>query len=58
MDEKEKQSFDEEFAPEISPGYRQDVHKQPKYKTLRFNGDYHFAAVLLVLIIFVYFDGR
>ena len=56
MDEKEKkQSFDEEFAPEISPGYRQDVHKQPKYKTLRFNGDYHFAAVLLVLIIFVYF---
>ncbi|MEC2559300.1 2-isopropylmalate synthase, partial [Bacillus cereus] len=27
MDDKEKkQSFDEEFAPEISPGYRQDVH--------------------------------
>ncbi len=37
MDEKEKkQSFDEEFAPEISPGYRQDVHKQPKYKNTSF----------------------
>ena len=46
MDEKKKQSFDEEFAPEISPGYRQDVHKQPKYKTLRFNGDYHFCRCI------------
>ena len=55
MDEKKKQSFDEEFAPEISPGYRQDVHKPPKYKNTCFNGYYHFAAVLLVLIIFVYF---
>ena len=36
MDEKKKQSFDEEFAPEISPGYRQDVHKQPKYKNTCF----------------------
>ena len=36
MDEKKKQSFDEEFAPEISPGYRQDVHKQPKYKNTSF----------------------
>ena len=57
MDEKEKkQSFDEEFAPEISPGYRQDVHKQPKYKNTSFlMGITIFAAVLLVLIIFVYF---
>ena len=33
---RKKQSFDEEFAPEISPGYRQDVHKQPKYKNTSF----------------------
>ena len=43
---KKKQSFDEEFAPEISPGYRQDVHKPPKYKTLRFNGHYHFRRCI------------
>lgn len=47
MDDKEKkQSFDEEFAPEISPGYRQDVHKPPKYKNTSF---------LMGIIIFVYF---
>ncbi|HDX9612449.1 2-isopropylmalate synthase [Bacillus toyonensis] len=57
MDEKEKnQSFDEEFAPEISPGYQQDIHKPPKYKNTSFlMGITIFAAVLLVLIIFVYF---
>lgn len=57
MDDKEKkQSFDEEFAPEISPGYRQDVHKPPKYKNTSFlMGITIFAAVLLILIIFVYF---
>ncbi len=37
MDEKETdQSFDEEFAPEISPGYQQDIHKPPKYKNASF----------------------
>lgn len=48
MDEKQKkQSFDEEFAPEISPGYRQDVHKPPKYKnTSFFNGHYHFRSCI------------
>ncbi|MGX5471427.1 2-isopropylmalate synthase [Bacillus toyonensis] len=57
MDEKEKdQSFDEEFAPEISPGYQQDIHKPPKYKNASFlMGITIFAAVLLLLIIFVYF---
>ncbi|PFJ06188.1 2-isopropylmalate synthase [Bacillus cereus] len=57
MDKKEKkQAIDEEFAPEISPGYRQDVHKPPKYKNTSFLiGITIFAAVLLVLIIFVYF---
>ena len=56
MDEKKKQSFDEEFAPEISPGYRQDVHKPPKYTNTSFlMGITIFAAVLLILIIFVYF---
>lgn len=57
MDEKEKdQSFDEEFAHEISPGYQQDIHKPPKYKNASFlMGITIFAAVLLVLIIFVYF---
>ena len=34
--QRKKQSFDEEFAPEISPGYRQDVHKPPKYKNTSF----------------------
>ena len=46
MDEKQKkQSFDEEFAPEISPGYRQDVHKPPKYKKLLFNGTLPFSQL-------------
>ncbi|PGT51163.1 2-isopropylmalate synthase [Bacillus cereus] len=53
---RKKQSFDEEFAPEISSGYRQDVHKPPKNKNTSFlMGITIFAAVLLVLIIFVYF---
>ncbi len=50
---RKKQSFDEEFAPEISPGYRQDVHKPPKYKNTSFlMGITIFAAVLLVLYHF------
>ena len=54
--QRKKQSFDEEFAPEISPGYRQDVHKPPKYKNTSFlMAITIFAAVLLILIIFVYF---
>ncbi|KEK23649.1 hypothetical protein [Bacillus gaemokensis] len=57
MDEKKKQhSYDEEFAPEISPGYRQDIHKPPQYKNTSFLiGIGIFGAILLVLIIFVYF---
>ncbi|MEH7456573.1 2-isopropylmalate synthase [Bacillus sp. JJ1127] len=57
MDEKKKQqSFDEEFAPEISPGYRQDIHQPPQYKNTSFLvGIGIFGAILLVLIIFVYF---
>ena len=57
MDEKKKkQSFNEEFAPEISPGYRQDVHKPPKYKNTSFlMGITIFFFFFLVLIIFVYF---
>ncbi|MDM5154008.1 2-isopropylmalate synthase [Bacillus sp. DX1.1] len=57
MDEKkEHSSYDEEFAPEISPGYRQDVHTPPRYKNTSFLiGIGIFGAILLVLIIFVYF---
>ena len=57
MDEKkQKQHYDEEFAPEISPGYRQDIHKPPQYKNASFLiGISIFGAILLVLIIFVYF---
>ncbi|MBC6975684.1 MULTISPECIES: 2-isopropylmalate synthase [unclassified Bacillus (in: firmicutes)] len=59
MDEKkQKQHYDEEFAPEISPGYRQDVHKPPQYKNTSTSfliGIGIFGAILLVLIIFVYF---
>ncbi|MGI2747849.1 2-isopropylmalate synthase [Bacillus cytotoxicus] len=57
MDEQNKKKiFDEEFAPEISPGYRQDVHKPPKYRNTSFLvGITIFAAILLLLIIFVYF---
>ncbi|MEN1935531.1 2-isopropylmalate synthase [Paenibacillus sp. 102] len=57
MDEKKKrQPYDEEFAPEISPGYRQDIHKPPQYKNTSFLiGISIFGAILLVLIIFIYF---
>ncbi|PGZ95914.1 2-isopropylmalate synthase [Bacillus pseudomycoides] len=57
MDEKEEQqSYQEEFAPEISPGYRQDVHKPPRYSNMTFLvGIAIFGAVLLLLITFVYF---
>ncbi|WP_144551271.1 2-isopropylmalate synthase [Bacillus mycoides] len=57
MDEKkQKQHYDEEFAPEISPGYRQDIHKPPQYKNTSFLiGISIFGAILLILIIFVYF---
>ncbi|CAI8909593.1 MULTISPECIES: hypothetical protein [Bacillus] len=57
MDEKKKQQpYDEEFAPEISPGYRQDIHKPTQYKNTSFLvGIGIFGTILLVLIIFVYF---
>ncbi|WP_243521261.1 2-isopropylmalate synthase [Bacillus pseudomycoides] len=57
MDEKkQKQHYDEEFSPEISPGYRHDIHKPPQYKNTSFLiGISIFGAILLVLIIFVYF---
>ncbi|MBO1624322.1 MULTISPECIES: hypothetical protein [Bacillus] len=59
MDEKKKQQlYDEEFAPEISPGYRQDIHEPPQYKNTSTSfliGIGIFGAILLVLIIFVYF---
>jgi hypothetical protein len=57
VDEKEEQqSYQEEFAPEISPGYRQDVHKPPRYSNMTFLvGIAIFGAVLLLLITFVYF---
>ena len=36
MDEKEKAIIRRRIRPEISPGYRQDVHKPPKYKNTSF----------------------
>lgn len=54
--EKKQQSYEEEFAPEISPNYRQDVHKPPRYTRSAFLiGIVIFAIVLLLLITFVYF---
>ena len=56
MDDKEKSNHSMKNLPEISPGYRQAVHKPPKYKNTSFlMGITIFAAVLLILIIFVYF---
>lgn len=57
MDDKnDQQSYDEEFSSEISPGYRQDIHKPPQYKNTSFLiGIGIFGAILLLLIIFVYF---
>ncbi|ENQ3104811.1 hypothetical protein SAMN04488168_102117 [Bacillus sp. 491mf] len=52
----EQQSHQEEFAPEISPSYRQDVHPPSRYSNMSFLvGIVVFAAVLLLLITFVYF---
>ena len=56
---KEKQSFDEEFAPEISPGYRQDVHKQPKYKNTSFLMGITILPLYCLCLSFSFiFDGR
>ncbi|WP_242217087.1 2-isopropylmalate synthase [Bacillus cereus group sp. BfR-BA-01380] len=57
MDEtEEQQSYQEEFAPEISPSYRQDVHHPSRFSNMAFLvGIVVFAAVLLLLITFVYF---
>ena len=59
MDEKKKQSFDEEFAPEISPGYRQDVHKPPKYKNTSFLMGITILLLYCLCLSFSFiFDGR
>lgn len=57
MDEtEEQQPYQEEFAPEISPSYRQDVHPPSHFSNMTFLvGVVVFAAVLLLLITFVYF---
>ncbi|MCM3734741.1 2-isopropylmalate synthase [Bacillus cytotoxicus] len=52
----EQQSYQEEVAPEISPSYRQDVHPPSRFSNMTFLvGIVVFAAVLLLLITFVYF---
>lgn len=54
--DKKQQSYEEEFSPEISPNYRQDVHEPPRHThSAFFIGIIIFAIALLLLITFVYF---